>query len=138
MAEDTQARFAGRVFFAAGIYGIIALLPLYLVELGIGPALSEPLRHPEHFYGFVGVALAWQFVFLIIARDVRKYRVLMLPAMLEKLAFGVPAILLYAKGRAGADVLLFGGIDLLLCLLFARAFMTTGTERPEGTRTEEP
>jgi hypothetical protein len=119
---DTLAR---RIFMIAGIYGIVVLLPQYLVETGLGPALPAPLQRPEHFYGFIGVALAWQVVFLIIARDVRRYRLLMLPAILEKLVFGVPVLLLYASGRTGADVLIFGIIDLVLGALFVLAFRST-------------
>jgi hypothetical protein len=111
----------------AGIYGIVVLSPMYLIELGVGPALSAPLQHPEHFYGFVGVALAWQFVFLIIASDVKKYRLLMLPSIMEKLVFGAPVLLLFAKGRVGLDVLFFGCIDLILCILFALAYRATSS-----------
>ena len=118
-------RLARRIFIIAGIYGIVVLLPQYLVETGLGPALPAPLQRPEHFYGFIGVALAWQVVFLIIARDVRRYRLLMLPAILEKLVFGVPVLLLYASGRVGADVLVFGIIDLVLGALFVLAFRST-------------
>lgn len=121
-----QLRFARRVFVIAGIYGIVVLLPQYLIELGVGPALAAPIQRPEHFYGFIGVALAWQFVFLIIARDVQRYRFLMLPAILEKLVFGVPVLLLFAGERVGVDVLVFGIIDLLLGALFVLAFRSTG------------
>lgn len=69
--------FAKRVFMIAGIYGIIVLLPQYLLEAGIGLPLPGPITRPEHFYGFIGVALVWQFAFLLIARDVRRYRPLM-------------------------------------------------------------
>lgn len=122
-------RFARRVFLTAGIYGIIVLLPQYLVETGFGPTLAAPLTNPEHFYGFIGVALAWQFVFLIIARDVRRYRLLMLPAVLEKLVFGVPVILLYAAGRVPAPVLAFGLLDLTLGVLFVLAYRATREPR---------
>ena len=117
--------FARRVFLLAGAYGILVLAPQYLVELGFGPPLPAPLTRPEHFYGFIGVALAWQFVFLVIARDVVRYRLLMLPAILEKLVFGVPVLLLYAAGRVGSDVLLFGVIDLVLGGLFLLAYRAT-------------
>lgn len=117
--------FARRVFFWAGAYGLLVLAPQYLIELGIGPPLPGPIPRPEHFYGFIGVALAWQLVFLVIARDVLRYRLLMLPAIVEKLAFGVPVLLLFASGRVGADVLLFGCIDLALGVLFALAYRAT-------------
>lgn len=124
-----QHHFSRRVFFTAGIYGIIVLLPQYLIELGVGPNPFAPLQHPEHFYGFIGVALAWQVVFLIIAHDVQKYRLLMLPAVLEKLVFGVPVFLLYMKGRVGNDVLLFGSIDIFLSMLFMGAFIVTSKRK---------
>jgi hypothetical protein len=120
-----RENLARRVFMIAGIYGIVVLLPQYLVETGIGPALPGPIQRPEHFYGFIGVALAWQIVFLIIARDVQRYRLLMLPAIVEKLVFGVPVILLYVAGRVPPEVLVFGLIDLVLAALFVLAFRST-------------
>jgi hypothetical protein len=118
-------KFAHRVFFWSGVYGIVVLAPQYLIELGFGPPLVAPIAKPEHFYGFVGVALAWQLVFLVIARDVRRYRLLMLPAILEKLAFGLPVLLLFAADRVGTDVLVFGCLDLVLGALFLLSFIRT-------------
>ena len=57
-----------------------------------------------------------------IAGDPVRYRALMLPSVAEKLAFGVPALLLFASGKAPAPVLLFGAIDLLLGLGFFLAW----------------
>jgi hypothetical protein len=51
-------RFARVVFLVAGIYGILVLLPQYFLEERIGIDSPPPITHPEHFYGFVGVALA--------------------------------------------------------------------------------
>lgn len=112
-----------RVFLVAGIYGIIVLLPQYFIEL----ALPKPMSRPEHFYGFIGVALAWQFAFLLIASDVRRYRPLMLVGVLEKLSFGLPVLVLFAQGRISAGVLGVGIIDLTLGALFVLAFRRTET-----------
>lgn len=118
-------RFARRVFTLAAIYGMLVLLPQYLVETGLGPALPAPLQRPEYFYGFIGVALAWQVVFLVIASDVRRFRPLMLAAILEKAVFGVPVLLLYGRGRVAPDMLAAGLIDLALGVLFGLAFRST-------------
>lgn len=120
-----DSKFASRVFLAAGIYGILVLAPQYLLETGIGPALPAPIARPEQFYGFIGVALIWQFVFLLISRDVQRYRPLMLLGVLEKAVFGVPVLLLFAQGRVGVDVLVFGSIDLSLGALFLAAYRAT-------------
>jgi hypothetical protein len=110
-----------RVFLVAGIYGIVVLLPQYFIEMG----LPEPMARPEHFYGFIGVALAWQFAFLLIATDVQRYRPLMLVGVLEKLSFGLAVLVLYALGRVSAGVLGAGVIDLALGALFVLAFRHT-------------
>ena len=128
MPIDNRQKFFARVFLGAGVYGIIVLLPQYFLEAKLGRDFPPPLTHPEHFYGFIGVALAWQFVFLIIARDISRYRLLILPAILEKLAFGVPALVLYAQGRAAGVVAGAGIIDLSLAILFALAFRASRSE----------
>lgn len=117
--------FARRVFLAAAIYGVLALAPLYFLEAFIGRAYPPPITHPEHFYGFVGVALAWQFLFLVISRDPVRYRLAMLPAILEKLAFGVATPILFFQGRLAAATLGFGLIDLVLAVFFFAAFRRT-------------
>ena len=121
-----QQRFARWVFSVAGIYGLLVLLPQYFMEEKIGQDYPPPLTHPEHFYGFIGVALAWQVVFLIIGRDPVRFRLLMIPAVLEKLAFGVPAWVLYTQGRVAPAIVLFGSVDLLLATFFIAAFRATG------------
>jgi hypothetical protein len=113
--------FARRVFLVAGWYGIAVLAPQYFVELGL-PALID---RPEQFYGFIGVALAWQFVFLIVASDVMRYRPLMLASVLEKLSFGAAVAILYLWGRVSSGVLVAGALDLILGALFVAAFMAT-------------
>lgn len=117
-----MSRFPRRVFLVAGVYGLIVMAPQYFLEAQVGRDYPPPITHPEHFYGFIGVALAWQFVFLVIASDVGRYRLLMVPAILEKVSFGMAAAVLYAQGRAAAAVAFFGGIDLAFAVLFALAF----------------
>lgn len=118
-------RFAKAVFALAAVYGILVLAPQYFMEGKIGRDYPPPITHPEHFYGFIGVALAWQFVFLLIARDPLRYRPLMIVAVLEKLAFGVPAIILFQQTRLPVAVLVPGLIDLVLGALFISAFLAT-------------
>ena len=124
--------FAERVFRVAGIYGLAVLLPQYFMEGRLGRDFPPPVNHPEHFYGFIGVATAWQVAFLIISRDPARYRLLMIPGMLEKLSFGVAAVVLYLQQRLAAMVLAFGVLDLLWAVLLAWAFVKVG--RATATR----
>lgn len=122
---DRNARLASRIFLVAALYGMAVLAPQYFLEAKVGRDFPPPVTHPEHFYGFVGVALAWQLAFLLIAKDPVRYRLFMLPAIAEKLAFGLAAPILFLLGRAPAPVAFFGGLDLLLAALFLVAFRST-------------
>jgi ribosomal protein S15 len=97
-------KFARVTFLVAGIYGLIGLTPLYFLEGMIGRQTPPPITHAEFYYGFIGTALAWQFVFLVIARDPVRYRLLMLPSILEKIAYGIPVLVLYLQHRIAAAV----------------------------------
>ena len=127
-------RFARRVFSGAGIYGLIVLLPQYFLADRIGRDTPPAITHQEYFYGFIGVAVAWQLVFLAIGREPERYRSLMIPAVLEKLAFGVPASIMYAQGNLPGSVLAFGLVDLTLGALFLAAWRTT----PDGSAADAP
>lgn len=118
-------RFAKYTFLIAGIYGIVALLPLYFLKDYVGRENPPAITHAEFFYGFVGVTLAWQFVFLIVARDPAKYRWLMLPSILEKLAWGVPGAILYWRGEVSTSLFGAGLIDFVWGVLFIVAFLKT-------------
>jgi hypothetical protein len=117
--------FARRVFLAAGVYGLAVLVPQYFLEGKTGRDHPPAITHPEFYYGFVGVALAWQAAFLIIARDPVRYRLMMLPSMLEKLTFGAAAVALFAAGRLATVMLLAGLADLAWLALFIAAYRST-------------
>ncbi|RZI44677.1 hypothetical protein EGT07_04500 [Herbaspirillum sp. HC18] len=117
-----QTLFARRIFFWAGIYGILVLAPLYFMEEKLARDFPPPFSHPEQFYGFLGVALAWQFAFLLIASDVQRYHLFMLPAAAEKLLSSISALLLYAADRVAVMTAAPAVIDLALGLLFIVAF----------------
>jgi hypothetical protein len=110
------------LFRIAGVYGLAVLLPQYFLEGRIGRDSPPPITHPEHFYGFLGVALAWQIAFLVIAADPVRYRPLMPVAVVEKATFGIAAVVLFALGRVAAPVLAFGIVDLVLGALFLIAW----------------
>lgn len=115
------------MFLAAGVYGLLVLLPQYFLEQRTGRDHPPAITHPEFYYGFVSVGLAWQVLFLIIARDPVRYRLMMLPSMLEKAGFGIAVIVLYFQQRVHAAVLPFALLDLVFGVLFLVAFWRTRT-----------
>jgi hypothetical protein len=117
--------FARRVFLIAAIYGFVVLLPQYFLEDKTGRDFPPAITHPEYFYGFIGIAVAWQMVFLLISRDPIRYRPLMPIAVVEKIAFGIPAIVLYLTGRLSSQMLGAGLLDLVLGVLFVIAYTRT-------------
>ncbi len=119
--------FARRVFLWAGIYGIAVLLPQYFQDQKIGRMITVPLAYPEQFYGFIGTALAWQFAFLLIARDVVRFRILMLAGIAEKMLFAVPVFVLFVMNRVPAFTVAAAAIDFALGVLFVLAYLRTSS-----------
>ncbi|MCU1310995.1 MAG: hypothetical protein JWO20_2120 [Candidatus Angelobacter sp.] len=122
-------RFAKIVFNVAGIYGVLVLLPHYFMEAKIGQNHPPAITHPEFFYAFVSVGLAWQIAFLIIARDPVRYRLIMLPGIVEKWGFAASGITLLALGRVASSFAIPIASDLILGALFLWAFFKTPQER---------
>jgi hypothetical protein len=119
-------KFARSLFSIAGIYGLLVLLPQYFLEAKTGRDFPPAITHPEYYYGFIGVALSWQVLFLILARDPVRYRAMMIPAVLEKATFGVAAVVLFLLERVSAVMLGFGVLDLIFGALFVVAYAKTG------------
>jgi hypothetical protein len=118
-------KFVQRVFVIAGIYGVVTLIPQYFMEARTGRDFPPAITHPEFFYGFIGVALAWQVMFFIIARDPQRYRAAMLPSALEKVGFGCAAVGLYLQGRLAFLMFGAGILDLVFATLFLVAYRRT-------------
>ena len=123
-------RFAKIVFLIAGIYGLLTLSPIYFMESRIGQESPPAITHPEYFYGFLGVALSWQVLFLILSRDPVRYRAMILPSILEKVTWGIALIVLLLQGRIPASTLAIGSVDWVLAFLFLAAYFKTRSERP--------
>ena len=118
-------KFARTVFLIAGIYGVIVVAPQYFLEAKTGLDYPPAVTHPEFYYGFVGVTLVWQFVYLTISRDPMRYRAMMLLGTLAKFSFGIAAVVLYLQHRLPGVVLGFATVDMILGLLFVAAFVKT-------------
>lgn len=127
-------KFAKTVFWIAGIWGVLTLTPLYFIFDMIGRKDPPPITHPAFFYGFAGAALAWQIAFFIIATDPARYRLLMIPSMFEKFSYAIAVVILVMQHRMHASDLAFGGIDLLLGLLFVMAYLKTPHRESPRTR----
>jgi hypothetical protein len=118
-------KFARYSFAAAGAVGILVLVPMYFLLEKTGVDNPPPVTHPEFYYGFIGVALAFQIVFLIIATDPIKYRPLMLAAIVEKLAFILPMAYLVVNGRVSGSIIGGAVLDLLWTILFILSYFKT-------------
>ena len=107
-------KFARYTFLLAGIYGLLVLVPQYFVEAG-GTAVAGL---PEFYYGFIGVAAAFQLVFIIISTDPQRYRPMILPSIVEKFSFAIAVAMLVYAGRTSGQIVMGAAIDLLLGVVF--------------------
>lgn len=122
-------RFARAVFTGAGIWGLLILTPLYFAFDFVGREYPPPITHPDLYYGFIGLAIAWQFGFLVIGRDPVRFRPMMIPAVVEKFIFVASQSALYMQGRIVAGQLAVAGPDLILGILFIVSFFKLADSR---------
>lgn len=129
-ARETDLKFAKIVFWIAAILGFLFITPLYFMFDLIGKKDPPPITHPAFFYGFVGVTLVWQIAFVLIAKNPIRFRPLMIAAILEKVVYAVPVIILVLQKRTHPTDLVFSAIDLSLGVLFVIAYLRTPSTRP--------
>lgn len=122
-------RFARVVFLLAGLCGVFIVAPMYFLETRLGQDNPPAITHPEIYYGFVGVALAWQLMFLVIALDPVRFRLGMLPAIVEKAGFVFAILVLCVQGRVAGSVIGFAVLDAVWMVLFTVAFIRLSKER---------
>lgn len=122
--HKARPRFAVWVFRLAGLWGIAVIAPLFFMEAQMSASPEGPIARPEFFYGFAGVTLMFQFVFLTVSTDPVRFRPLMPVCVAEKLV-GPMLIGLYLVGRGNLDFAMGGAIDILLGVLFAAAWLRT-------------
>jgi drug/metabolite transporter (DMT)-like permease len=118
-------RFAKVVFYIAAVWGMLVLTPLYFMFDVIGRQDPPPITHPAFYYGFAGTALAWQAAFFLIATNPARFRAMMIPAILEKIAFGGCVIVLFLEKRIHPGDLGLASVDLLFAVLFLISFIKT-------------
>ena len=125
-------KFARIVFALAGIYGLVVLLPMYFERARYEHMAPPAVAHLELYYGFIGVGVAWQLAFLVISVNPGRYRLMMLPAIIEKSSYGVAVLVLGFRNLVTPATMAFGTVDLLLGVLFAVAYLRLGAQLPPG------
>jgi hypothetical protein len=122
-------RFARWVFLAAGITGVLMMIPPYFLEEQFGRDNPPPVCHPQLYYGFLGITLSWQLMFLVIASDPIRFRLAMLPAMVEKVSFVIAIAILFALKRVNITWVGFASMDATWLVLFIIAYLRTPKKR---------
>lgn len=118
-------KFAKIVFWVAGIWGVLVLAPLYFLYGAIGREAPPPITHAQYFYGFVTLAMVWQFVFFVIATDPVRFRPMIGLSVLEKFGFLATLAVLALQGRLRVVEWTTGLPDAVWLALFLVAFLKT-------------
>lgn len=115
-------RFSKKTFWIAGVWGVLVLAPTYFMYGKVGQYTPPSPTHPEFYYGFLGLALVWQFAFFVIAMDPARFRTMMIPSIFEKALYVGALVVLYVQNRITELQLSAAAPDTILCLLFVTAF----------------
>ena len=73
-------------------------------------------------------ALAFQFVFVVIATDPLRYRSMIVAAILEKASYAVAVAVLVNQGRMSGGPVFGGVMDLVLGVLFVVSYVALTLE----------
>lgn len=107
-------KFARWVFWIAGALGLAAIYPLYRIP-------DTPT-----YYGMLATLIAWQAAFFVIGWNPKRFRPLMIPAVLEKAFWMLTLVVLYEKGQVpGRTLAANAATHGLLGILFIVAFVIT-------------
>jgi hypothetical protein len=107
-------KFARVVFWIAGGLGVPAAIGMYF-----SPG-------PYYYYASIGPIIAWQFVFFLIASNPARFRLIMLPAILEKLIWLCTIVYFHLEGQVTAKELTVNfAIHGTLGVLFAISYFRT-------------
>jgi mannose-6-phosphate isomerase-like protein (cupin superfamily) len=115
-------RFATRVFLLAGVSGVILVAPGFFLERWAAEIDPPAVSHPQYFYGFVGIVLVYQFLYLLIATDPVRFRPVMLFGALGKASFVAAVVILYVAGRTAPLWLGLASFDVFWVVLFLIAY----------------
>ncbi|HEX8912165.1 MAG TPA: hypothetical protein VF796_07375 [Humisphaera sp.] len=118
-------RFARWTFRVAGVYGLVTVTPQYFLERQFNADHPPAITHPEFYYGFLGLCVAWQVMFLLIGSDPVRYRPAMLVSVVEKASFALAVPALFAAGRVPGMMVPLAAVDAVLGVLFAVAWVRT-------------
>ena len=104
--------FARWLFWVAGAFGCAAVYPLY----------HRP--GTPTYYGMIGTLIAWQAAFFVIGSNPRRYRWLMIPAILEKALWMLTLFILHGRGEVdprglAANAATHGLLGVLFIVAFA-------------------
>jgi hypothetical protein len=119
-------KLAKWIFLIAGIFGLLVTIPLAFAEKVIEQIMPPSVNHPEFFYGFVFLNLAWQVLYLLLSTDPARYRPMMIPAFLAKASGTVALTWLYLQGRVSSQWITAATVDGVFAVLFLIAFWAAG------------
>jgi hypothetical protein len=123
-------RFAKAVFWLAGVSGVLLVAPAYFLERWAGEIDPPPVNHSVYFYGFVGIVLVFQLLYVLIATDPIRYRPVMLLGALGKSSFAIAVAVLYFTQGIVLIWIGLAAMDATLVVLFLIAFARLSREKP--------
>jgi hypothetical protein len=119
LPHEVNMTFARWVFWLAAAFGFAAVYSLYSVA-------GSPA-----YYGMIATLIAWQTAFVVIGVNPRRYRWLMIPAVLEKALWMVTLVVLYKRGQVDhRTIAVNAATHGLLGVLFLVAFLVTPKAEP--------
>jgi hypothetical protein len=121
-----------RLFWAAGIYGVLVVAPLFAGDGRFSADYPPAVTHPEFYYGFAVTVLGFQILYLVIGFDPPRFRPFMLLGVACKLGFAAAVAILHGQDRVAGFITTLAAVDAVLAAVFLWAWAQTPAGRAGG------
>lgn len=120
--ERGSMKLAKRAFAASGIYGLLVMGSVSLLQGRVG------LQQNWATTAFLLLGIICPVLGLLLATGAARMRMMLIPAFGYKLTYGIAAFAYVLLGRAGGDVLAVAFFDIAFGCLFLIAYLRLRTE----------
>ena len=120
-------KFARWVFLIAGILGLLPVLPLAYDTIANGEAILPDFASMGLFFCVVVFQyVCWQILYIVLASDPVRYRLMMIPSFFAKVSAPFNPIWLFLYGFN--YWIPIAVVDVVFAILFLIAFWSAGRE----------
>ncbi len=131
-----KPNFYKKFFLYGGIYNLCISLPIWIfgvVDTATASVLFGMEEPPNllFFHAMMWFVFAFGCGYIVVSRDIKQNHGVVIIGAMEKVAFFIDAVAVYAIGKVGAIVVVLGTVDLVFGIIFIE-FLLWSKKQPKA------